>query len=559
MNLSGTNTESRLTGLPVSGGIAMARVCLFSDKRHGDLPLYRVSGDDLSGEKDRVQQAISLAAAQLDRVIADVADRIGPAEAQIFEAHKAVLTDRVLIKEVFNHIEDQKINAETAVVQTLDAYQSRLLEVDNEYIRSRASDIGEVQRRLLDVLAERSPQLHCSDQAHCRRGQERIIVAEELTPNLTVGLHTEQTQGFVTERGGPTSHAAILARALGVPAVSGIKDVYSILDCGTELLLNGDTGEVIVWPREETISQLRADRRAPVDAPTVVPPVPELTVMANINHAGDVAQAVHYQAEGIGLYRTETEFFVADRILTEEEQYERYTSVLKAMNGRPVCFRLLDIGGDKRAPFFDLPQEENPFLGFRGSRLLLERHDLLRPQARALARTSVHGPIDILYPMIVNREQFLKLKATFQEATADVPPGQLRHGVMFEVPSACLQARELLEVAEFGSIGTNDLIQFLFAVDRSNPLVANDCTPDQPVFWSLLSQIAVAAQETGRTVSLCGEAASSLPILPTLMEIGLTTLSVTPRFIPQLRLAALRYDREIDAPVSSETATPGPG
>lgn len=521
---------------------------MFNDNRHGDLPLYRVADDEVAREKDRVEQSLPVAAEQLDSVIADVAGRIGPAEAQIFEAHKAILTDRVLINEVLNRIDSQKINAETAVVQTLDTYQSRLLEVDNEYIRDRANDIGEVQRRLLDVLAERSPQLHCSDKAHCRRGRGRIIVAEELTPNLTAGLHAQRTQGFVTERGGPTSHAAILARSLGVPAVSGVKDVYSILDCGTELLLNGDTGEVVVWPSEETISRFTAERTTQIDTPTVVSPVPGLTVMANINHAGDVAQAVHYQAEGIGLYRTETEFFVADRLLTEDEQYDRYASVLSAMKGRSVCFRLLDIGGDKKAPFFDLPQEDNPFLGFRGSRLLLERRDLLRPQVRALARTSLHGPVDVLYPMIVDREQFLKVKAAFQELTADVPTGQLRHGIMFEVPSACLQAQELLEVAEFGSIGTNDLIQFLFAIDRSNPLVANDGQPDQPVFWSVLSQIAFAARASGRAVSLCGEAASSLPILPKLMEIGLTTLSVTPRSIPELRLVAARQSSVDEAP-----------
>jgi phosphoenolpyruvate-protein kinase (PTS system EI component) len=221
------------------------------------------------------------------------------------------------------------------------------------------------------------------------------------------------------------------------------------------------------------------------------------------------------------------------------------------MNGRPVCFRLLDIGGDKKAPFFDIPEEENPFLGLRGGRLLLERTDLLRPQARALVRASAHGPVDVLHPMIVDLHQFLKLKAKFREVTADLPSGQLRHGVMFEVPSACLQARELLDVAEFGSIGTNDLIQFLFAVDRSNPLVANDCVSDQPVFWSLLNQIAVAARERGRTVSLCGEAASSLPILPTLMKIGLTILSVTPRFIPELRLAAIPQSPHDDKTLGS--------
>jgi phosphotransferase system enzyme I (PtsI) len=272
----------------------------------------------------------------------------------------------------------------------------------------------------------------------------------------------------------------------------------------------------------------------------VVEPVEGLTVMANINQAADVTEAVEHQAEGVGLYRTEFEFFVAGRTLNEEEQFERYAAVVKAMAGRPVCFRLLDVGGDKEAPFFDLPEEDNPYLGFRGSRLLLDRLDLLRAQARALARASVLGPVDVLYPMIVDRKQFVKLKEHFLEAIADLPVGQLRHGVMFEVPSACLEARELMEVADFGSIGTNDLIQYLFAVDRNNERVAYDYTPDRPVFWSILGRIVEAAAETGRTVSVCGEVASNPHYLSKLLELGLTTLSVSPRFIPELRLAARR-------------------
>lgn len=516
----------------------MAKVCLFNEKRHSSLPLYRVSGDGVVRETGRVRQAIRVVTDQLDAVLKDVTDRIGPAEAQIFEAQKAILADKVLVGQVLDGIEKLNLNAEAAVIQTLDVYEARLREVDNEYIRERATDIGEIRERLLDVLRNMNPSLQCGDQQHCQQGRGRVIVAAELTPSLTVDLDVEHTQGFVTERGGPTSHAAILARALGIPAVSGIKGIHGLLSCGTELLLDGDTGEVIVWPSEQTITRARSDA-AP--AATVVEPVPGLAVMANISHAAHVAAAVKHQAEGIGLYRTEFDFLAAGKILSEDEQFERYVSVVKAMDGRTVCFRLLDIGDEKGAPFFNLPQEENPALGFRGSRVLLKRSDLLRPQARALARASVHGPVDVLYPMIVDREQFLKLKGLFSEAIADVPSGDLRHGVMFEVPSACLGARELLEVAQFGSIGTNDLIQYLFAVDRNNERVAQDCTPDRPVFWSLLSRIGAAAKETGRTVAVCGEAASDPRFLPKLIESGLTTLSVSPRFIPELRLAARQH------------------
>ena len=531
-------TETRFVGLPISGGTAVARVCLFNEKRHSNLVAYRVAGEGLEREKNRVRQAIALAANQLDRVVKNVFERIGPAEAQIFEAQKAILADKVLVREILGAIESRKLNAEAAVAQILDAYESRLQEVDNEYLKERASDIGEIRRRLLDVLANMNPSLQCADDQHCQQGRDRIIVAEELTPSLAVELDMDRTLGFVTERGGPTSHAAILARALGIPAVSGIQGIHGLLSCGTELLVDGDAGEVIVWPSEETIAGVKSERRAAVRTSSPVDPVPGLTVMANISYAADVAQAVEQKAEGVGLYRTEFEFFAAGRILSEEEQLERYASVVRAMDGRPVCFRLLDIGGDKPAPFLDLPREDNPYLGFRGSRLLLGRTDLLRAQARALARASLLGPVDVMYPMIVDRDQFLRLKAVFEEATADLPAGPLRHGVMFEVPSACLEARELLETAQFASIGTNDLIQYLFAVDRNNELVADDYTPDRPVFWAVLGQIAAAAQATGRPVSLCGEAASNVRFLPRLLELGLTRLSVSPRFIPELRLAA---------------------
>jgi len=543
--------ETRFVGLPISAGTAVGKVCLFNERRHSNLAVYRVAGEGLAREKNRVLQAIELARIRLDGVVKDVADRIGRAEAQIFEAQQAILDDAVLVKQILECIETLHINAEAAVTQVLDRYESRLLEVNHEYIKERASDIGELRRRLLDVLGNMKPELQCADQEHCQRGRNRIVVAEELTASLTVELDTQHTIGFVTERGGPTSHAAILARALGIPAVSGIKGIHSLLSCGTELLLDGDAGEVIVWPSEETIARARSDRTAAVQAERVVEPVPGLAVAANISYAADVTLALRHQAEGIGLYRTEFEFLAAGRILSEEEQFERYVSVVKAMNGRHVCFRLLDIGGDKGAPFFNLPQEDNPYLGFRGSRLLLDRTDLLHAQARALARASLEGPVDVLYPMIVEREQFLKLKRLFCEATADVPSGALRHGVMFEVPSACLEARELLEVAEFGSIGTNDLIQYLFAVDRNNELVAYDYTPDRPVFWSVLGRIAAAAAQTGRTVSVCGEAAGNPRFLPTLMELGFTTLSVSPRFIPELRLAARRHRAAVETSAAS--------
>lgn len=533
-----SSAETRLTGLPVSGGVAFARVCLFNERRHSNLPIYRTSGEGIEREKSRLHKALEVAGCRLDTLIRQVGVRVGSAEAEIFKAQKMILADPGLLEQMLHHIDTDHQNAEVAVARVLEVYESRLLEVDDQYIKERASDIGEIKRRLLDVLGNMKPSLQCGAQAHCQRGKERIIVAEELTPSLAVELDAAHTRGLVTAHGGPTSHAAILARALGIPAVCGIKDIHSRLGCGTELLVDGNTGDIIVWPTEETLADRKSATGISPGMTRAVEPVPGFTVMADINLAVEVGEAVRTRAEGIGLYRTEFEFFTAGRLLSEEEHLDHYVSVLGAMKGRPVHFRLLDVGGDKGASFFDLPKEDNPFLGCRGGRLLVARPELWRAQARALARASNHGPVHVLYPMVLDVEQFLELRQLFHKAVADIRVGQIRHGVMFEVPSACLQARELLEVADFASIGTNDLIQYLFAVDRNNEHVAHDYVPDKPVIWSLMRQIAKAALDLGRPLSVCGEVAGNPRFLPKLVQAGITTVSVSPRLIAGLRLAA---------------------
>lgn len=533
-----SDRETRFKGLPLSEGVALGQVCLFNERRHNNVPIYKVAGEGSEREKARVEQAVKLASDRLDSLIEDVGSRIGQAQANIFVAQKLMVRDPGIIEKVNAQIDTAAVNAETAVTRVLDEYEARLLEVDDEYIRERATDIGEVKRRILDVLRNMNPALQCGDLAHCQRGGHRLVVAEELTPSMTVDLDTSNILGFVTERGGAGSHAAILARSLGIPAVSGITNIHSQISCGTEVLVDGSLGEVIIWPSEACVSRYPDIRRPAAHDVPVVEPVPGLTVMANISRAGDTAAALDHRAEGIGLYRTEFELFAATHALSEDEQFERYISVVRAMAPHPVTFRLWDIGGDKSMPFLDLPHEENPYLGFRGGRLLLARPDLFVPQARALARASAAGPVNVMYPMVIDLDQFRLLKKAFQEATADIDAGEVRHGVMFEVPSACLQAREILAEAEFGSIGTNDLIQYLFAVDRNNDLVAYDYVPDRPVLWSVIAGIVAAAEEYGRPLSLCGELASTPAYLRKLLDLGIRSVSVSARMISQVRLAA---------------------
>lgn len=531
--------ETHLKGLALSEGYAAARVCLFNEHRHRNLPVYNVKGAGIEREIDRVKQAVRIAEDRLNEIREQVEKRIGVAEAEIFVAHQMILKDKALHERIHALIEKEGINAESAVTRTLDEVEARLRDVDDEYIKERASDFGEIKRRLLDVLANLTPSLQCSATGgHCQKGKNRIVVAEELTPSLTVELDTDQVMGFVTERGGVNSHAAILARALGVPAVSGLAGIRQQILCGTEILVNGNTGEVVVWPTEETILAVRQVQPTPMRMPLPVDPVPGLKVMANISMASEIDDAILMKAEGVGLYRTEIEVIAAGRLLSEDELYERYAAVRRAVEGHAVIYRLYDLGSDKTLPTVTLPEEDNPSLGWRGARLLLGKTDLFRTQARALARVSQIGPVHVMYPMVIDLEQFLRLKKAFETATADIQRGEIHHGVMFEVPSACLQAGELLDHADFGSVGTNDLTQYLFAVDRGNEYVAYDYNPDRPVFWNLLQTMATAARARQKSLSVCGELAGDPRFVPQLKALGIDTISVSARRIPVVRAVA---------------------
>lgn len=537
---AGAKTEQRITGLPVSDGVVLAQVHLAESAGHVHVPYYHIRDETVPAEKERLAAVLASAAARLEALVEKVTRRIGPAQANIFVAQKMMVEDETLHRQMFAVIEDQHLNAEAAVEKSLDAYESLLLELDNEYLKERASDIGEIRRRLLDLLTQTAQEEPERVDAGAFEGH-RIVVADELTPSETVSLDPQKTVGFITERGGPGSHMAILARALGIPAVTGIKNAPQLFSQDQEVLLNGSSGEVIVNPDEDTLSLHPAARTAATRRLRSVPPIKGITVMANLSVTAELPLIADAQAEGIGLYRTEYEFLSAGRILSEDEQYERYATVIKAMDGRPAYFRLLDMGGDKTAAFLDLPQQENPCLGYRGARLLLGNTDLFIPQARALARASRHGPVHVIYPMVVDLDQFLRLREIFRQYVRDIDAGEIHHGVMFEVPSACLAAREIFEVAEFGSIGSNDLIQYLFAVDRNNDLVANEYNPDRPVFWELLRNLASAAQDAGRDLSLCGEMGGQPAFLPRLLEIGITRISVSSRLIGLARITARRF------------------
>ncbi len=527
--------ETRLQGIGLSRGWALSRICLFDDQRHVELPAGRIEDGDVAGELARFKTGCRDAAAGLRGVQKRVRERIGAAEAEIFVAQEAIVMDSSLAERVRKEI-DGGMNAEMAVSAVLARYEARLLALDQEYMRDRASDIVEVRQRILDALRGRGGGLLCSD-ADCQRGHDRVVVATELTPSLTVELDMMHTRAFLSERGGVNSHAAILARALGVPAVSGLELIRQRAPCGAPVLVDGTTGVVVLWPSQQTVSEYNERHGKPAKCPTAALPVPGFAVHANISLASQAAEAAELEAEGIGLYRTEMEVMAAGRLLSEEEWLVRFRAIYDAMQGRPVTFRILDFGSDKPLPACRLYTEDNPALGWRGARYLLDNPDVWRPQARALARMSMLGAVDVLYPMVVDLEQYRALRVQFDEATADQQKGEIRHGPMIEVPSACFQVKELLAEADFASVGTNDLTQYLFAVDRGNEYVAADYVSDHPVMWSMLQLVSDAAMDSGKDVSVCGEMAADPEMVKRLAELGFSKVSVSARRIGEVRRA----------------------
>lgn len=533
--MESVNTEVRLKGVTLSPGVALGRACFFRPISVGSDEF--VAGSDNEGS--RLGEALDWMVERLEALTREAESRLDRETADVFRVHRLILEDPALRQRLFQIVESEGLTAEHAVEQQLGRYQEQLHNLDLTYLRERAADLADLQRGLLDRLRRASPSRYCKDMAHCtishcRLGNDHILIAGELTPSLTIEVDAH-TRGFVVEKGGRNSHAAILANGLNLPAVSGIPRPHDTVPPDARILIDGDNGEVILNPTADTLRRYR--KNGDSQPFPVTDSIPELPVLANIDLTAELRNALIANADGIGLYRTEIEPLAKGRLLAETEQEARYRTLIEAMGDRPVYIRLLDLGADKTADWLDLPTEDNPALGLRGARLLLARPELLLSQARALVRASAHGPVGVVYPMIVDLEQFRRLRAAFDLAVTDLPPGRLRHGVMFEVPSACLQARSILEQTDFGCIGTNDLVQYLFAADRMNAALQEEEWFDSPVLWDLIENLARIAKETGKPLFICGELAGDPRFTRRILEAGIAAVSTTPRRIAGLRRA----------------------
>jgi phosphotransferase system enzyme I (PtsI) len=498
---------------------------------------------DPEAELRRLEGALAATRQEISQLRDDVARKLNESEASIFDAHLLVLEDVALIDDVSREVRSSGFNVEFCFQEVAQRYIEIFEKMDDDFLRERASDIRDVTGRVLDQLLGTQPErVGQAAQAH-------VVAARDLTPSDTAGLHDGGVLAFVTEEGGRTSHSAIMARSLDVPAVVGVKGLMEAVREDDVILVDGETGLVILNPTPETIDgyrdkeqaiRQRRDRvRAEVSFPDLTADGAAFSLLANIGDPAEMEDALAYCARGIGLYRTENLYLRLDGWPDENVQYEEYAEAVRLAKGRPVTFRTLDLGGDKRLG--DLADEANPFMGYRAVRLCLERPDVFRPQLRALVRAAALGPVQVMFPMISGVEELRRAKAVFRDVEAELaregvrPVEAIRLGAMIEIPSAVLVADSLAAESDFFSVGTNDLVQYLLAVDRGNQRVASLYDPCHPAVVRTLLAIFAAAQKAGIPAAVCGELGGDPLWAPLLIGLGVHELSMSPAALPEVR------------------------
>ena len=524
-----------LKGTNVSSGIGIGKAVIVEEK---ELMIRREAVADAAAEVERFKGALDTTLKKTEELAADLATRVGEKEAEIMQGHMMLLMDPMLTGEIETAITGESICAEYAIEQVCTTYADMFASMDDELMQQRATDMRDIKERMQRELLG----LESVDIAALPAGT--ILVAKDLTPSMTAGIRPENVAGIVTELGGKTSHSAILARALEIPAVVAVPDLMSQVENGHVIVLDGSEGIVYVDPDQAVVDEFAAKREKflkekkeleqYIGKPTVTKDGVHIELVANIGKPEDLEKVLQYDGEGVGLFRTEFLFMDRTAMPTEEEQFEAYKAVAEGLKGKPVIIRTLDIGGDKEIPYMGLTRDENPFLGYRAIRFCLDRKDdVYRPQLRALLRASAYGNIKIMVPMVTCIEELREAKALIEEIKKELDESNIPYkkdievGIMVETAAASLMADVFAKEAAFFSIGTNDLTQYTMSVDRGNDKVSYLYSTFNPAVLRSIKRIITCGREAGIMVGMCGEAASDPLMIPLLLAFGLNEFSMS--------------------------------
>ena len=532
-----------IKGIAASDGIGIAKAYTLAEP---DLSFEKKRINDLVAEYQRIEDAFEQSISELAAIKQNAKNRLSDEELEVFDAHIAILSDPEMKSQIKDEIESQHVSAEEAMTDVTTNFANVLAAMtDNKYMQERAADVKDVAKRALShLLGKQLPDI-------VSISEPVVIIAKEITPSDTSQMDAKFVKGLATDLGGRTSHAAIMARTLRIPAVVGAEDVTSTIKSGDMVIVDGLHGDIIVDPSQAQIDEYqakadsfekeRAEWAKLVDAPSVSKDGQHFEIAANIGTPDDVADAVKQGADGVGLFRSEFLYMSSDHLPTEDEQFEAYKKAVVGMQGKPVVVRTLDIGGDKPLNYLPLPEEMNPFLGYRAIRICLHRPDIFKTQLRALIRASEFGPVEIMFPMIATLAELRQAKAIYQECKDELQkdhPGlgdNVKIGMMIEVPLAALYADQLAKEVDFFSVGTNDLIQYCFAADRGNDAVSYLYQPLNPAFLRLIKHVIDSAHANNTKAAMCGEMAGDQLAMPLLLGMGLDEYSMSASSILRTR------------------------